>query len=187
MESHTQPVAPGAVHPKIAAVGRGAPLSSVIPKGPWSSTVDTPPDSAAMARASEKRLAGQLHSIEYSEAIAYSASIGEHWADDMAGCKLCWRGNIPFPACVLFSPHAADDEAKSRCALMWCCLLPVPGTCVCSAERGDGGSWVLRDRSGKLCECVLVDKERRAVQCYTSCCKEVPSEQSCCLFTPFCA
>lgn len=174
--SHAQPAAQGAVNPMIITLGRGAPF----PKRPWSSTLDAAPDPLAMTRASEKRLAGKLYRIEYSEAIAYSASIGEHWADDISGCKLCWCCNIPFPACVLFSPLAKDDEARYRWVLVWCCLLPVLGV-----ERGDGGSWVFRDRSGKLCECVLVDKELRAVQCYMSCCKKVTSEQSCCLFTPF--
>ena len=166
--SQAQPFAQGAVNPRIIALARGA----HIPTRQWSSTLDTAPDPVAMARASEKRLAGKLHRIQYSEAIAYSASIGEHWADELSGCKLCWCGNIPCP--VLFSQPAKE------CVLIWCCLLPVLG-----AERGPGGSWVFQDRSGKLCECVLVGKERRAVQCYTSCCKNVPSEQSCCLFTPF--
>lgn len=91
----------------------------------------------------------------------------------ISGCKLCWCCNIPFPACVLFSPLAKDDEARYRCILVWCCLLLVLGV-----QRGDGGSLVFEEWSGTFCECVLMYKKMRAVQCYMSCCNKVTSEQS---------
>ena len=64
--------------------------------------------------------------MSYDEAVAYSASVGETWANDMAGWKLCHCKGIPCPVCVHLIP--VGTEGREECAWFFnlICGLPIP-------------------------------------------------------------